>query len=238
MNKKTTLILMMIISSFALHAIQAYDNKKSYVENITTQIELHKRTRPTSKNKLEYWLEDISNSVYYTSTNQNDFVELHANNESKTITNTLHKLNYLHANKHSLDFENPYAHTTQIEPYDINTHIKLLQNELFDLKAIPLLSNNYWYNGDVLATNNFVVSERVYEKILMLNLYETNENHLHMEMFETNKSQNVESINIFRTHSSIYLDGYLMHFDRRFNLWRIVEKIDFVSRWENEKLPE
>ena len=224
MNTKTALITTMIVASVFAYAIQIYDETKSYEENIRIQTETDPRMK-AYKNLNEYWFTDLSKGVCYSSTNKIDYTKLSLNNDIEAVTNMFCELNYVYSIRKSGN-ENPYVYTTHIVPYDKKRHVKRLQNELFDMGAIPVLASNVWVNGAVLATNNFAVSNGIYENLLMLNWYEQNENPLHLEMFGTNAVKTASSINILSSHHIVYLNGYRVKFDRRFNLWRLTEKLD------------
>jgi len=163
-----------------------------------------------------------SGNCYYTSTNQTDYTILFTQNDSSQITNLLAKLNRVYEKQ---KWENEIPTVTGGNHVD-RRQIKIIQLELFELGAIPILANNIWVNGTVLTTNNFSISHKVHNSLFMLNWYEQNENPLHVQMYGTNAVVNAASKNLDKTFDTVYQYGYRVWFDRRFNLWRIVEEFE------------
>ena len=173
---------------------------------------------------------DLAGMVYYTSTNQTDFAELSVFNDSASVINLMSELNVIYKGLKWKKFDpNMYKKDVQLQ-HDERWQIKRLQNELFDLGFIPVLSSNVWVNGAVLTTNNVAVSKEIFESVFMLNWYEQNENPMHWETLGINAVKPAKPTIIDEIHRHIYFDGYRVKFDRRFNLWRLTEKIEFDDK--------
>jgi len=170
---------------------------------------------------------------YYTSTNYCDFIKIENSVVSTSVSNILSKLNFIYA-------ENKWSgirpKITHVENHKSWHQIKQLQNSLFEIDVIPVLVSNKWVDGSILATNGFEISKKDWAALVSLNWHELNEN-LNNELLGDNSATRSETKNrISDCRFNLYTMGYRVHFDRRFNLWRIVGKIDYDNPESNTSI--
>ena len=173
--------------------------------------------------------DNASGFSYYTSTNETDFAMIESIVNPPAVSNALNELNAIYATN---KWYSERPDISFARDYTAWRNVRRLQNELYGLDAIPIFANRKWVNGAVLATNKFIVSEQVRMELMALNWFESDENFNHIQYDFKNATRIERKITDVR--SSIYIYGYRVKFDRRFNLWHLTEKIALKTTKPNK----